>query len=74
MNFDALLEQHLILQQIRDLIEIRPSTVQNYSNLKSSFLSSQNGGGGSAKDASLFDPIPCTQAIEGLTVDERIKI
>ena len=65
INCECLYKQQEIIQQLRDLLEIRPSVVQNYQELKKSYQSSITTKGGQP---------PSPQAIEGLTSDSRVKV
>lgn len=68
INFQSIYDQKLILNKLKDLLEIRPTVIQQYSNLKKSFSSQVN------SNLSFTDQIPATQAIEGLSHEDRIKI
>ena len=65
VNFECLSKQQEILEQVRDLLEIRPSVIQNYQELKKSLESSTM-----AERSQALPP----QAVEGLASDSRIKV
>ena len=63
INCECLYKQQEILQQLRDLLEIRPSVVQNYQELKKP-----------SPSTTMTKGSQTPQAIEGLTSDNRVKV